>query len=264
LTYDWNFPGAEQEVRRSIAINPNNEWAHHVYSVLLMTARRPDESIAEARKAVEVDPLSVPARNILAVLLVDAGRYDESIQEDLKTLEIDPNPVHLGSIHTRLQDNYERKGMHKEAFEEHIKTLQAYGLDAKVIDEHRRIFAEKGWRGLTENDLKWALSEWEKEHWHLNAYLIAGMYARLGDKDQVFAWLNKCFEVRSTMLYMIDADPGLAAFRSDGRSPNSSARWEFPAESPSITERKLRRALTRFSKLAHTHPGCTHLNIHAH
>ena len=51
---------------------------------------------------------------------MEAGRYDESIQEDLKTLEIDPNRTHLASIHGRLQDNYERKGMDQEAFEEHI------------------------------------------------------------------------------------------------------------------------------------------------
>ena len=217
LTYDWNFPAAEQELKRSIAINPNYEWSHHIYSALLMAARRPDESIAEARKAVEVDPLSVPARNILALLLAGAGRYDESIQEDLKTLEIEPNPTHLSSIHTRLQDNYARKGMQKEAFEEHVKTLQAYGADAKVIEEHRKIFAEKGWPGLTENDLKRDLADWEKDHWHFIAYVIAGKYARLGDKDQVFVWLNKCVELRSTMLYVIDADPELAPVRSDPR-----------------------------------------------
>ena len=29
LTYDWNFPGAEEELKRAIALNPNNEWAHY-------------------------------------------------------------------------------------------------------------------------------------------------------------------------------------------------------------------------------------------
>jgi len=217
LTYDWNFPAAEQELKRSIAINPNYEWSHHVYSALLAGARRPDESVAEARKAVEVDPLSVPARNILALLLASAGRYDESIQEDLKTLEIDPNPIHLATIHSRLQDNYARKGMQKEAFEEHVKLLQAYGLDAKAIEEHRKIFAEKGWRGLIENDLKYTLADWEKDHWHFHAFVIAGMYARLGEKDQVFAWLNKCLELRSTMLYLIDAGGDFDPLRSDPR-----------------------------------------------
>ena len=33
--------------------------------------------------------------------------------------------------------------MHKLAFEEPIKSLQAYGLDAKMIDERRKIFAKE-------------------------------------------------------------------------------------------------------------------------
>ncbi len=219
LAYDWNFQEAEAEFERAIALNPNYEWAHHAYSALLIAAGRPDEAVAQARKAVEVDPLSVPARNILALELLNGGRLDESIQEDMKTLEIDPNPTHLAMIHGRLQDTYERKGMHKEAFEEHVKTLEAYGVDPKGIDEHRKIYAEKGWRGITEIDLRSALSDWEKEHWHFNAFIIAGLYARLGNKDEAFAWLNRCIELRSTMMYLVDADPAgaFAPLRSDPR-----------------------------------------------
>jgi len=219
LSYDWNFPGAEQEFKRAIALNANYEWAHHAYSALLIAAGRPEEAIAEGRKAVEVDPLSVPARNILALELLDAGRLDESIQLDLKTLEIDPNPTHLAMIHGRLQDTYQRKGMPREAFEEHIKTLQAFGVDSKGIDEQRKIYAERGWRGITESDLNSELHEWEKEHWHFIAFMIAQSYARLGDRDQAFIWLDKCIDLRSTMMYLIDSDPrgAFATLRSDPR-----------------------------------------------
>ena len=215
LTYDWNFPAAEQELKRAIALNPNYEWAHHIYCALLISSGRPDEAIAEARKAVEVDPLSVPARNIFALILVQAGHTDESIQEDLKTLEIDPNPVHLGMIHSRLQESYESKGMHKEAFEEHLKILQ--GADSKEIDLHRRIYAEKGWRGIDELDLQRTLDAWNKGHWHFDAFAIANIYVHLGDKDQAFVWFNKCIDIRSTMMYLIGAGPGLASIRSDPR-----------------------------------------------
>jgi tetratricopeptide (TPR) repeat protein len=230
LTYDWDFQGAEQELKRSIALNPNYEWSHHVYSALLISVGRPDEAIAQARNGVEVDPLSVPARNILGLELLNAGRLNESIQEDLKTLEIDPNPLHLATIHGRLQDTYKRKGMHKEAFEEHVKTLQAYGVDSKGIDEDRKIYAEKGWRGILENDLKSALKNWEKEHWHFNAFVIAGMYARLGDKDQAFAWLNRCIELRSTIMYAVNADPAgdFASLRSDPRFAEIKRKMRMP------------------------------------
>jgi TolB-like protein/Tfp pilus assembly protein PilF len=217
LTYDWNFPAAEQELTRSIALNPNNEESHHVYAALLMATGRPDQSIAEARKAVEVDPVSSAARNFLGLMLVDAGRIDEAIQEDLKSLEIHPVQANLSSIHARLQDSYRSKGMYKEAFEEHIKTLMASGVDAKEIDSHRRVYAEKGWPGLDQDELKWQLGEWEKDHWHFTTFEIAGLYARLGNKDQAFTWLNKSVELRSTILWALDPSPDFASLRSDPR-----------------------------------------------
>jgi tetratricopeptide (TPR) repeat protein len=215
--YDWNFPAAEQELKRSIALNPNNEESHHVYAGLLMATGRPDQSIGEARKAVEVDPVSSSARNFLGLMLVDAGRVDEAIQEDLKTLEIHPVQANLSSVHARLQDSYRSKGMHKEAFEEHIKTLLASGVDAKEIDRHRRLYAEKGWLGLDQDNLKWLLGEWEKDHWHFAGFEIAGCYARLGNKDLAFTWLNKSVELRSTALWAVYAEPSFASLRSDPR-----------------------------------------------
>jgi hypothetical protein len=107
--------------------------------------------------------------------------------------------------------------MYKEAFEEHIKTLEASGVDAKEIERHRRMYAEKGWAGLDADDLNWLLSQWDEDHWHFTTYQIAASYARLGNKDQAFSWLNKGVELRSTILWVIDADPSLASLRSDPR-----------------------------------------------
>jgi len=104
--------------------------------------------------------------------------------------------------------------MNKEALEEHIKLLQATGASAQEMDRHHRIYAEKGWRGLDEQDLKWQLGEWQKDSWHFTTFEIAGCYARLGNKDQAFTWLNKGVELRSTILWMLDAAPDFASLRS--------------------------------------------------
>src|SRR5260370_11801611 len=69
FTYDWDFLGAEPEFKRAIALNPNYANARQVYSVLLGSLGRPDESLAQIRKAAEVDPLSVPVRNMLLAIL---------------------------------------------------------------------------------------------------------------------------------------------------------------------------------------------------
>ena len=201
--YDWDFPGSEQEAKRAIALNPNYELGHHVYAVLLAAMGRSDESVAEARKAVEVDPLSVPANNILGAMLWSANRWDEAFTESQRSLELDPNPTHVSMFRTRLAECYRRKGMAKEAFEEDIKARVAQGASPQKILELRKIYALSGRNGILKKDLQEALARWEKDHWHADASEIMWLYAKLGDMDKAFAWIDKCIELRSTVLIWI-------------------------------------------------------------
>src|ERR1700674_178923 len=60
LYYDWDWRGAEEELQRAIAVNPNYATAHHWFSVLLTAQGRHDEALSEIGRAHELDPLSVP------------------------------------------------------------------------------------------------------------------------------------------------------------------------------------------------------------
>ena len=213
FTYDWDFPGAENEFKRAIALNPNYATVHHFYAVLLGALHRPDESIAEIRKAEEVDPLSVPVRNMLAGRLSDGGRCDEAIDVVNKTIsELNPNPPHLEMLHQTLSSCYTTKGMPKEAFEEDVKARIAGGATPQEIQQIRKIYAASGQKGVLRNNLKDELESWDKDHWHLDASAIASLYADLGDTDRAFVWLHKAAELRSTMLFWVYVNnPELAA-----------------------------------------------------
>jgi TolB-like protein/DNA-binding winged helix-turn-helix (wHTH) protein len=213
--YDWDFSGAEQELRRAIALNPNYEMGHHAYSVLLGAERRHEESVAEARKAVEVDPLSVPAHNIFSSMLAAANRWDEAFLEDQRALELDPNPTHLGMFHDRMAYYYQRKGMTNEAIEEEVKARTAKGATPEQIQEIRNIYAQSGRKGVLKREIDAALKRWEKGHWHNDAYVIASLNAELGDMDNSFKWIEKCIELRSTVLIWIYV--GDTAWRKDPR-----------------------------------------------
>lgn len=203
FVYDWDFPAAEEEFKRAIALNPNYEWGHHGYSVLLAAEHRSDESIREARKAVEVDPLSVPAANILATVLQAAGRCNEVIAESQKGLELDPNPTHVAMLRAHLAGCYRAQGKTKEAFEEDIKLRVASGASPAEIDELRNLYARSGEKGMREQNLRNRLEHWAKDHWHNDAYNVAFAYAGVGDMDNAFAWIDKCIELRSTVLVWI-------------------------------------------------------------
>ncbi len=198
FSYDWNFRGAEQELKRAVTLNPNYSNAHHAYSVLLGVLGRAEESIAEIQKAAQVDPLSVPVRNMLAARLSRYGRCDEALAEDYKTLELLPNTTHLGMLHGRMADSYLSKHMEKEYVEEWVKQRIANGETSKEIEDFRRNYAASGRKGVLRKDLQRQLAKWDKSHWHADAFSIAMAYADLGDMDQAFAWIDKCIELRST------------------------------------------------------------------
>src|SRR6202790_2372290 len=215
FSYDWDFLGAEQELQRAIALNPNYSNAHHAYSVLLGVLGRPDASIAEIRKAVEVDPLSVPVRNMLASRLSAYGRCDEAIEEDHKTLELDPNATHLAMLHDRMAGCYRTKGMDEEAQEEEVQARIARGATSKEIEEFRKTFAANGRRGVLLKDQQVALARWEKSHWHVDAFEIALRYADLGARDLPLAGIDKAIELHSTTLFWLYV--GDNPLRSDPR-----------------------------------------------
>jgi tetratricopeptide (TPR) repeat protein len=49
--YDYDFAGAERELKRAIELNPNYATGHHFYSRLLSAQGRHEEAFAEIRRA---------------------------------------------------------------------------------------------------------------------------------------------------------------------------------------------------------------------
>jgi len=227
MSFDWDFPGAEQEFRRATALNPNYATAHHVYSILLGLLGRQEESLAEIRKAVEVDPLSVPVRNMLATKLASYGHCDESLKEDRKTMELDPNATHLGLIHDRMAGCYETKGLPKDALDERVQSKIANGATPKEIEEFKKTSSGGDRKAVMRKELQGLLARWEKEHWHTDGFNIATTYAGLGDYDQAFAWLEKGCAERDLGLIWLKVEPMADALRSDPRFDNLLRRVGF-------------------------------------
>lgn len=203
FSYDWDFVGAEQDLKRAVTLSPNFSNAHHAYAVLLGVLQRPDESIVEIRKAAEVDPLSIPVRNMLAAKLATYNGCDESLKEDRRTLELDPNATHLSMLHDRMAGCYRAKGMEKEYLEEWTKARIANGATPQEIEDFHKTYATSGRDAVLRKDLQAKLARWEKDHWHRDGWEIAIAYADLGENDQAFAWIDKLIQLRSTTLFWL-------------------------------------------------------------
>ncbi|HEY3012926.1 MAG TPA: protein kinase, partial [Gemmatimonadales bacterium] len=90
--YDW--AGAEAELKRAIELNPNSGEAYDFYGLMLSSLERYDEAIEMQRRAHELDPLA--HRIDIVTTLLRAGRYDEALRTVTRVLDVEP---HLALAH---------------------------------------------------------------------------------------------------------------------------------------------------------------------
>ena len=55
---EWNWSGADQDLRRAVILNPGDPLAHRWYAATLTRRGRATEAVQEASRALELDPLS--------------------------------------------------------------------------------------------------------------------------------------------------------------------------------------------------------------
>ncbi len=89
--FDWDWEGADRDLRRAIELNPGSDTARLIYADFLVSMGRYDEAIAQAEKAKELDPLSSSAAHMLAFTLMGYGDYDRAAAEFRAALDLNPN-----------------------------------------------------------------------------------------------------------------------------------------------------------------------------
>ena len=232
--YEWNFPEAEKEFRRSLELNPNSSWFLLWYGMYLAQANRIDESLAIMKKVQQVDPLS-PAVNSLALTPMLTGRqYDAAIEGGLKVLEMDH---YNGLARWLLTTAYERKGDLSKATDFQEATAVVYGDTKESAAQHfgpvRRTLQNSGPRGYWRATLDQGLSEWKKKPG--DPYGIAVLYARVGDKQSALVWLEKAYQARSQNLtYWMRTDPAFDPIRSEPKYVELVRRIGFPQNNGSV------------------------------
>jgi tetratricopeptide (TPR) repeat protein len=115
LQFDWDWLGAEQELKRAVTLNPNSSSAHLWYGLFLTLMGRPDEAVKETRSALELDPLTPSTSVQLGWVLYYARRHDESVAQLKKTLELAPD---FGYANMELGWDYVQTERYPEAVTE--------------------------------------------------------------------------------------------------------------------------------------------------
>jgi tetratricopeptide (TPR) repeat protein len=210
--YDWDFAGAERELRKSVELNPSSAETHFVLATTLPALEQLPQAIEEMREALVSDPLSAIYGRYLGRFLVYAGEYDAAIRQSHATLELHPGyaqvQINIGSAYLGLGrpadalEWYQRAQSQESA----VRSYDAFIVRALAVldrrDEAEEILAR--------------LEEESKRH-YIRAEILAMGYAALGDFDRAFACLERAFQARSAGLIYLHVDPGYQALRDDPR-----------------------------------------------
>jgi serine/threonine-protein kinase len=212
LTYEWQWEEAEREIKRLLALNPNNALLHQHYGGLLNVLGRLDEAIVERRIAQRLDPLSPFATANVGYPYYYARRYDEAIQNFRLALELDAN---FPWSHLWLGQAYLQKGMHREALDEIQQAIRLSGGDTRAIATLGHAYAVIGRR----DDALKVLGELQAiaTKRYVSPYFMGLIHLGLQDDDRAFASLEAAFQERHPYLALLKVEPVFDRVRSDKR-----------------------------------------------
>jgi TolB-like protein/DNA-binding winged helix-turn-helix (wHTH) protein len=218
--FEWDWAGAEAELKRAVDLEQGTTDARVWYGVFLAQMGRSEESLAQFRDAEAIDPLSVPVHVNAGWAYFVARRNAEAIAEWRKALDLEPT---LATAHTSIWVAYaqQRRGASG------LSARDPLGLpEAPVAGESGStspinlaamagVYAMSGKRADAEATL--ATLEALSARRYVCPYEIATAHAALGNRDQALLWLRKGIERRSICMPDARTDPRLDSLRGDPR-----------------------------------------------
>jgi DNA-binding winged helix-turn-helix (wHTH) protein/TolB-like protein/Flp pilus assembly protein TadD len=210
--YEWNWPQAEQEFRRSIKLNPNYPMARAWYALSLAAEGRSKEALQEIRLAQELDPVSLIINTEVGRVYYLTGDYDRAAATYRRVIDLDP---HFARAHSRLGMAYAALNKFNDAIGEFQRAQELSGTDAYLDGLIGYSYARAG------NSVKAreVLGELEKRsnREYVPAFSMALINIGLGERSTALDLLGKSYSDRSTYLVYLKADPLLDTLRADVR-----------------------------------------------
>lgn len=209
---DWDWPGAEAEFKRALALKPGYARAHEQYGLFLAIQRRLAEALGEMQLARQLDPLSASVNNGVGRIFHFQRKYDEAHAQFRKTLEIEP----------RYAEAYFSIGLTCLAahrYDEAVAALQTAielsGRRPVIIamlgltlgfagrkDEAQKIYAEMRELSRTTAGM---------------TYYLAIVSLGLGETDRGFEFLEQAYAEHDGIMIYLPVDPITDQFSKDPR-----------------------------------------------
>lgn len=211
FSYSWDWKAARQDLQRGVQLDPSDAFAEILYTFYLADTGKLPNAVAGAQKAVKLDPVSFFANRNLATMLYFDRRYDSALAQLQRTRELRDVPGVIDNWESWI---YDKKHMYDRAVRADLRILTARtpGPDVRFC---RAAYARGGWRGYWKARIQRMLPR--TAHQSNSAFALAVNYARIGDADDAFRWLNRTVEQRSIWACTLAVNPELDVLHSDPR-----------------------------------------------
>ncbi|MFN2386885.1 MAG: hypothetical protein ABR576_11490 [Thermoanaerobaculia bacterium] len=207
---DWSAPKAEAGYRRKIAVDPKAALPHHLLAGLLSMRGRHDESIAELRRAQRSAPLSAALNDDGCWFFFRARRFREAIVEGERALRLEP--ARPGALQC-VVDSKAAMGDHAGARDAAVAMLRSQSDPAAVTVAAAP--AEEAASRLARRMLE-RLTVGQASR-RVPAMPLAMLHARLGEREEAMAWLERALADRDPVLLLVRVHPYFDTLREDPR-----------------------------------------------
>ena len=223
--YDWDWQTADKEFRRAVELCPNDAWIHYHHAYYSAWNGREAEALAEIEQTRQLDPLLFEALRGKALVSFQLRNYKAMIEAGRQCVASDANSW---LAHYFLGVGYEGYGQLREAIPEYQKAVELSEGNSDPAAALAHAYAAYGKRAEAQKIIR----EWQRQLQtsYVSPYMIATLYASLGEKDKAFEYLEKAFEEKSSDLsYFLKSDLRVDNLRSDSRFVDLLRRISFPS-----------------------------------
>lgn len=196
--YDWNWPAAEREYRRALALNRGLSAAHLWYGMFLRDQGRLKEALPELRLAAELEPLSVLTSLNLAYALMLEGNPGAALEQAQRAAELAPG---LAAADLLLSSLYraQARTADSDAALERARSLAAGNPHALAM--LACAYAKRGQRDESARLLQ-ELQQLATQR-YVSPFDLGNVSLNLGDEDRAVALFEEAYRQRSSGLVLL-------------------------------------------------------------
>lgn len=220
----WNWSEAKREIQRAIELDPRNARTYHVQAFCFLILGRNGEANASIERARELDPLNLVINTDKAQIFFQTNQTNEAFQQWEKTLELDPNFA-LAYEHRAIA--YQILGNESAAIADSTKAMELNGQSAENIAAYRQTATQKGLKEIYRNNLENLVAK-EKRSGNVSPVSFAWLYASLGQKEEVFKYVEKAYSERSAEMVLVLTSRKFALLYADSRFADLLKRIGLP------------------------------------